>query len=102
MRVAVVTGASSGIGAALCRELRGSGWHVVGLSRNPAPDADEHETCDVEDRRGVESTGAAVLARHPRIDLLINNAGIAGRAEFLTAPPGAVERPVRAKYLGSP
>lgn len=101
MRVAVVTGASSGIGAALCRELRASGWHVVGLSRSPAPDADEHEACDVEDREGVEQTAAAVLARHPRIDLLVNNAGIAGRAEFLTATPEKIEQLIRTNYLGS-
>jgi NAD(P)-dependent dehydrogenase (short-subunit alcohol dehydrogenase family) len=101
MRVAVVTGASSGIGAALCRELRTSGWRVVGLSRRPAPDADEHETCDVEDREAVEATATAVLARHPRLDLLVNNAGIAGRAEFLTAPPEKIERLIRTNYLGS-
>jgi uncharacterized protein len=101
MRVAVVTGASSGIGAALCRGLRASGWRVVGLSRSPAPDADEHETCDVEDREGVEATAAAVLTRHPHIDLLVNNAGIAGRAEFMTAPPEKIEQLVRTNYLGS-
>ncbi len=82
MRVAVVTGASSGIGAALCRALRQDGRHVVGLSRSPAPEADEHEACDVGDRDAVEAVAARVLARHPQIDLLVNNAGIAGRQEL--------------------
>ena len=44
-----------------------------------APDADEHEACDVGDRAAVEAAAARVLERHPRIDLLVNNAGIAGR-----------------------
>ena len=101
MRVAVVTGASSGIGAALCRELRASGWRVVGISRRPAADADEHETCDVEDRTAVDAAAASVLARHPHVDLLVNNAGIAGRAAFLTAPPEKIERLIRTNYLGS-
>ena len=101
MRVAVVTGASSGIGAALCRALRADGWHVVGLSRSDAPDADEHEPCDVGDREAVEAAAARVLERHPRIDLLVNNAGIAGRYTYLTAPPEAVEAVIRTNYLGS-
>jgi NAD(P)-dependent dehydrogenase (short-subunit alcohol dehydrogenase family) len=101
MPVAVVTGASSGIGAALCRELRSRGWLVVGLSRRPAPDADEHETCDVADRASIEAAAARVLERHPAIELLVNNAGIAGRADFLDATPELVESLVRTNYLGS-
>jgi NAD(P)-dependent dehydrogenase (short-subunit alcohol dehydrogenase family) len=101
MRVAVVTGASSGIGAALCRSLRADGWRVVGLSRRPAPDADEHEACDVGDRVAVDAVAARVLERHPRIDLLVNNAGIPGRTGFLDAPPELIEELVRVNYLGS-
>jgi NAD(P)-dependent dehydrogenase (short-subunit alcohol dehydrogenase family) len=101
MRVAVVTGASSGIGAALCRALRSRGWHVVGLSRSPAPDADEHEACDVGDRAAVDRTATRVLERHPQIGLLVNNAGIAGRQTFVDAGPELVEALVRTNYLGS-
>ena len=101
MRVAIVTGASSGIGAALCRALRARGWHVVGLSRRPAAEADEHEECDVGDRAAVEAVAARVLGRHPRIELLVNNAGIPGRAGFLDAGPDRIEEIERTNYLGS-
>jgi NAD(P)-dependent dehydrogenase (short-subunit alcohol dehydrogenase family) len=101
MRVAVVTGASSGIGAALCRRLRADGWHVVGVSRSPAPDADEHEACDVADRAALEAAAARVLERHPRLDLLVCNAGVAGRQSFLGADPETVERTIGVNYLGA-
>ena len=101
MRVAVVTGASSGIGAALCRCLKRDDWHVVGLSRGLAPEVDEHEACDVSDRETVEAVAARVLERHPRIDLLANNAGVAGREPFLTAEPELIERLLGTNYLGS-
>jgi NAD(P)-dependent dehydrogenase (short-subunit alcohol dehydrogenase family) len=101
MRVAVVTGASSGIGAALCRELRARGRHVVGLSRRPAPDADEHEECDVAERGSVESAAARVLAHHPELDLLVNNAGIPARGGFLDSEPEVIEGVMRTNYLGS-
>ncbi len=100
MPVAVVTGASSGIGSALCRELRARGWLVVGLSRRPAPDADEHEECDVTDREMVNAAASRVLERHPRIDLLVNNAGIPARGSFLGAEPERIEIVVRTNYLG--
>ena len=101
MSVAVVTGASSGIGAALCRELRARGWHVVGLSRRPAPDADEHEECDVADREMVDAVATRVLERHPRIGLLVNNAGVAARSGFLDAEPDRIETVLRTNYFGS-
>jgi len=101
VRVAVVTGASSGIGAALCRALRERGWHVVGLSRSPAPEADEHEPCDVSDRAAVDAAAAAVLGRHPQVSLLINNAGVAARGLFIDADPEAIEAAIETNYLGS-
>jgi NAD(P)-dependent dehydrogenase (short-subunit alcohol dehydrogenase family) len=101
MLVAVVTGASSGIGAALCRRLRAGGWHVVGVSRTAAPDADEHEACDVADREALEEVAARVLERHPKIDVLVCNAGVAGRQDFLVADPETIERTIGVNYLGA-
>jgi NAD(P)-dependent dehydrogenase (short-subunit alcohol dehydrogenase family) len=82
------------------RALRRRGTTVVGLSRRPS-DADEHEECDVGDRGAVDAVAARVLERHPRIDLLVNNAGVAARGSFLTAPPERIEEVVRVNYLGS-
>jgi NAD(P)-dependent dehydrogenase (short-subunit alcohol dehydrogenase family) len=100
LRVAVVTGASSGIGAELVRRLQARGTHVVGLSRRHSS-ADEHVECDVGDRAAVEAAAAAVLERHPRIDLLVANAGIGARADFLDGDAEAIERTVRVNYLGA-
>jgi NAD(P)-dependent dehydrogenase (short-subunit alcohol dehydrogenase family) len=101
MRVAVVTGASSGIGAELCRQLAAGGWRVVGLSRRPAADAHEFEECDVSDHEAVSAVAARVLERHPRIDLLVNNAGRKGPRAFVGADPAELESHLRTNYLGS-
>jgi NAD(P)-dependent dehydrogenase (short-subunit alcohol dehydrogenase family) len=100
VQIAVVTGASSGLGAELVRALQARGTLVVGLSRRPS-EADEHEECDVADRAAVEATAARVLERHARIDLLVNNAGIGARGNYLTVEPDVIERVIRVNYLGS-
>jgi uncharacterized protein len=107
MRVAVVTGGSSGIGAALARRLKSRGWQCVLVARGAerlVRVADElgaeHEVCDVGDREAVERTAAAVTARHPKIGLLVNNAGIPGRTGFLDADPDRIEDVTRVNYLG--
>jgi len=106
-RVAVVTGASSGIGAELARGLARRGWRCVLLARReerlrPLAEetAGEFELCDVSDRASVEAVAARVLERHPRINLLVNNAGIPGRAGFLDADPEVIENLMRTNYLG--
>jgi uncharacterized protein len=96
----VVTGASSGIGAALVERLQRDGWQVVGLSRRPS-EADEHEECDVADRASVEAAAGRVLARHPAIDLLVCNAGVPARSNYLDANIEAIERVITVNYLGA-
>jgi NAD(P)-dependent dehydrogenase (short-subunit alcohol dehydrogenase family) len=108
VRVAVITGASSGIGEATARALSAGGWRCVLLARRQerlaalaAELGGEYELCDVGDRAAVERVAAAVLSRHPRIDLLVNNAGIPGRADFLTLEPERIEAVLATNYLGS-
>ena len=93
-RVAVVTGASSGIGEATARELARQGWLCVVLARRAdrlealAAEIDgEWEVCDVRDRAQVDEVAARVLDRHPAISLLVNNAGVPGRGSFVSRRP---------------
>jgi len=48
----------------------------------------------------VERMATSVMARHPRIALLVNNAGIAGRTGFLDAEPERIEHVMRVNYFG--
>lgn len=103
-RVAVVTGASSGIGAELAGLLARNGYHCVLIARREdrlralADEIDgEFEVCDVTDRVAVEAAAARILERHSRISLLVNNAGIPARASFLDGDP---EPALRTNYLG--
>jgi short-subunit dehydrogenase len=107
-QVAVVTGGSSGIGAAIARTLARRGWQLVLLARSEERLAEvagelgaEQEVCDVADRAEVERVAAAVRERHPAIRLLVNNAGIPGGGGFLDLEPDQIEELVRTNYLGS-
>jgi NAD(P)-dependent dehydrogenase (short-subunit alcohol dehydrogenase family) len=107
VQVAVVTGASSGIGAAIARELARNGWLCVLLARRAERLREiaeaiggEYEVCDVADRDVVDATAARVRERHHAVSLLVNNAGIPGRAGFLDADPERIEEVIRTNYLG--
>ena len=86
-RVALVTGASRGIGRAIAGRLAAQGATVIAAAReqNAAATVDEITAAggtaevasvDVGDAAAIDALVAGALARHGRIDILVNNAGI--------------------------
>ena len=83
-KTAIVTGASSGIGAAIVRALRAEGARVAGGARRvERVDADVALALDVTDRDSAERFVAAAVEQLGAVDVLVNNAGLAlGREPF--------------------
>jgi 3-oxoacyl-[acyl-carrier protein] reductase len=87
-RVALVTGASRGIGAAISRRLGRDGLHVVAIARNMEKlkevcdeingreGSAEPWVCDVSDAKAVAGAVEQIAEKLGRIDVLVNNAGI--------------------------
>lgn len=73
----LITGASSGLGAAMAERMAARGWRVFGTSRKPRGDADgiEWVAMDVCDDASVEAGLSAVHERVPTLDGLVCNAG---------------------------
>jgi NAD(P)-dependent dehydrogenase (short-subunit alcohol dehydrogenase family) len=78
-KVAVITGASQGIGAALVRTYRERDYRVVATARSIAPSSDPDilaVPADIADPRTTEHVIAQAVDRFGRVDTLINSAGI--------------------------
>ena len=83
-RVAVVTGGAGGLGAAMVKRFVDDGLDVVvadldATGRVPAGDRVTAVDVDVSRPESAEAMAHAVLDRHGRLDVLVNNAGIAGQ-----------------------
>ena len=94
-RIAIVTGAGSGIGRAAALALLGDGWHVALAGRraealqqvideSPAPERAMAVPTDVAVAASVAALFSSVVERFGRVDLLFNNAGVGN-------PPGPFE-----------
>jgi NAD(P)-dependent dehydrogenase (short-subunit alcohol dehydrogenase family) len=78
-KVAVITGASRGIGAALVKAYRERRYRVVATARSVKPSNDANILAvpgDIADRKTAERVISEGVARFGRIDTLVNNAGI--------------------------
>jgi NAD(P)-dependent dehydrogenase (short-subunit alcohol dehydrogenase family) len=110
-RIAVVTGANTGVGKETSRELARAGWTVVMVCRSEArgraameellaerPEADLRlELCDLESLEEVRDL-AIRLSKLPRLDALVNNAGLFRRHREHT--PDGYERTLAVNHLG--
>ena len=90
-KIAVVTGAATGIGAALAKGLAAAGARVIGVDvTNAAGDHGsdlEYVQCDLSDPESVERCFADINLRHGGVDILVNNAALASEIK-----PQPVER----------
>ncbi len=108
-KIAIITGGASGIGLAIAERFVREGARVEILDRNeeemqrataqlgPAAVA---TSCDVSDHHQVTTVIDAIHGRHGRIDILINNAGIAHVGNALTTSPEDFERIQRVNVFG--
>lgn len=81
MKTAVVTGAGSGIGAAIAERLAADGYQVASIDLKPAGTAFA-QAADVTDRDAVDEAMAAVRERFGPISILVNAAGLDGFKRF--------------------
>ncbi len=78
LKIAVVTGASSGIGEATAKALVNAGYKVYGTSRNPNKEINLTYTMlplDIKNEESIKNLIKEVISREGKIDILINNAG---------------------------
>ncbi len=107
MAVVLITGCSTGIGAAAARVFAEAGWTTVATMRDPAKAGDLSRLAGVEldrlDVRSLADAGACierVIARHGALDVLVNNAGFGALASFEATGEELAARMIQTNLIG--
>jgi NADP-dependent 3-hydroxy acid dehydrogenase YdfG len=103
-KVALITGASGGIGAAVTQRLHDAGASVGLLSRRGEDLGLERGlglACDVRDRAAVARATDEVVDRFGRLDIVVANAGVGAYGPFLELDPGQLEAMIDVNLKGT-
>ena len=103
-RVAFVTGASAGIGAAVARSLAAEGVRL-GLASRRGDDLGLDEAvgvrCDVRNADDVDAAVAATVERFGRLDIVVANAGVGSYGPFLELDPAELDEMIDVNVKGT-
>ena len=97
----IVTGASKGLGRAICERLLSVGVEIFGLSRDISNVPFESMTCDVSSHEDVKKVAQALKRSGKRVSGLINSAGVASMNLAVTTPPSVAEKIIMVNLLGT-
>lgn len=102
--VALVTGARKGLGKFIAQQLIARGYIAFGCSRNAADwhaDGYQHIEADVSDEQQVKRLVEQIRRTCGRLDVVVNNAGIASLNHFLMVPSSTVDRVMSTNFRGA-
>lgn len=97
----VVTGASRGLGHAICERLTSQGHEIFGLSRNVSGMGFDGAACDVSSYSQIKEVAKELKRRKCKVSALINTAGIASMNLAVTTPPGMTSRILETNLMGT-
>jgi 3-oxoacyl-[acyl-carrier protein] reductase len=97
----IVTGASRGLGRAICDRLIEKGMPVFGLARNVDGLPFPAMACDVGNHEDVKAVARDLRKQKVQVDGLINAAGVAAMNLAVTTPQSTTEKVIRVNLIGS-
>lgn len=103
-QVVLITGTRKGIGNELARYYVQKGLQVIGCSREPMSDElknYQHFCLDVADEAQVKQLFVEIRKQYNRLDVLINNAGIASMNHILLTPLATVHKILNTNFIGT-